>query len=254
MEDAVPVDDELAADVDAPVEDDAPVADAMPEPTTPTVVTRPAQEDSMVDTILGYLNNFWVWIGAALVVTIAILAWFMRRAARRDDEDVTGVWETIDAGDDLDEDGMASTARLAALARDEDAIVVTETIAEPEMSALVDTMEAPAAEEPAPDVDSLAATDSHAALEMPEAFESPEAPEAAESLDMPETFEMPAAEPEVSAEPEAPAAEPEPRRRHSRRNRRASSTRRHVQQRDGHQPGSDGSDRRSRLPHGLRPV
>jgi pilus assembly protein FimV len=199
IDDAVSVEDELAADIDAPE------VDAMPEPATPTVVTRPAQQDSMVDTILGYLNNFWVWIGAALVVTIAILAWFMRRAAGRDDEDLTGVWETMDAGAG-DEEGLASTARLAALARDEEAIVVTETMAEPEMSALADTMETPAAEEPA-EVDSLAATDSHAALEMTEAFESPESPE---SLEMPEAFEMPAAEPEVPAEPEMTAAEPEP--------------------------------------------
>jgi pilus assembly protein FimV len=187
--------DDAAEDVLA---DDSAEDTAAPTVTAP-VVSRPSQDEGIVGTILGYLNNFWVWIGAALVVTVAILAWFMRRAANRDDEDVTGVWETLDTGD-VDADELASTERLRAMARDDESIVVTETIAEPEMSALVDTMEAPAATEPEEPA-SLSATDSHAALEMPDVFDAPD------TADAPESFEMPAAEPDEAPMAEAPEAE-----------------------------------------------
>ena len=103
------------------VEDDAvAVEDEVDEPapaveTAPPVVSQPRQEEGIVDTLLGYLNNFWVWIGSALVLTVGILLLFMRRAARRDDEDMTGVWDTMDAGDLGDDEEMASTERLRAL-------------------------------------------------------------------------------------------------------------------------------------------
>jgi pilus assembly protein FimV len=116
--------DTVAADADAPAVD-----------TAPQVVAQRPAEEGIVDTILGYLNNFWVWIGSALIVTVAILVWFMRRAARREDDDATGVWGTLDA-DELDADEAASTERLRALARDEESIVVVET-------------ESPGGEEPA---------------------------------------------------------------------------------------------------------
>jgi pilus assembly protein FimV len=134
--------DTVAADADTPAVDTAPQV----------VAQRPADE-GIVDTILGYLNNFWVWIGSALIVTVAILVWFMRRAARREDEDATGVWDALDA-DELDADEAASTERLRALARDEESIVVVETespgddaSAVGEFGDIGETMETPAADD-----------------------------------------------------------------------------------------------------------
>jgi pilus assembly protein FimV len=155
--DEAPVDDLLIEDEvvdDAVAIDDEILADDTVEPevdTTPQVVSRPTQEESIVDTILGYLTNFWVLIGAALAATVGILFWFMRRAAKRDDEEATGVWEALDS-DEMDPDSLASTERLSALGRnDEDSIVVVETQESPmvEMPGMSDTMEAPAIEEQA---------------------------------------------------------------------------------------------------------
>ena len=154
--DEAPVDDLLIEDEvedDAVAIDDEILADDTVEPevdTAPQVVSRPTQEESIVDTILGYLTNFWVLIGAALVATVGILFWFMRRAAKRDDEEATGVWEALDS-DEMDPESLASTERLSALATrsDEDSIVVVETQESPpvEMPGMSDTMEAPAVEE-----------------------------------------------------------------------------------------------------------
>ena len=118
-------DEEIIAEDETPVDEDETAA---PQVTTaPPVVSRSPREESIVDLILGYLNNFWVWIGAALLATVGILVWFMRRAARRDDEDATGVWDALDA-DEMDHEAMASTERLRALARDDDeSFVVVET-------------------------------------------------------------------------------------------------------------------------------
>ena len=118
------------AEVDEPVVEEPveePEADTPPAVVQPTprVVAQPPQ-DSLVDTILGLLNNFWVWIGGALIVTVGILVWFMRRAAGREDEDATGVWDRLDA-DEMEDAEMASTERLKALARDDESIVVVET-------------------------------------------------------------------------------------------------------------------------------
>jgi len=155
------IDDEPVAE--QPAEDVAPVVE-----TAPPVVSQPARDEGIVDTLLGYLNNFWVWIGSALVLTVAILVLFMRRAARRDDEDATGVWDALDADDMADDEEMASTERLRALARDDESIVVVETQAgiDPDLSALSDTMESPAAEPEAAETPDI--------LEMSGVHESPE--------------------------------------------------------------------------------
>ena len=64
--DEAPVDDLLIEDEvedDAVAIDDEILADDTAEPevdTAPQVVSRPTQEESIVDTILGYLTNFWV--------------------------------------------------------------------------------------------------------------------------------------------------------------------------------------------------
>jgi len=184
-----PFEDEVLVEDEAPDE----VVAEEPAPTVaPAVVSQPAGGDSIVDTILGYLNNFWVWIGAALVVTVGILFWFMRRAAKRDDEEATGVWEALDS-DDFSDDAMASTERLKALARDDDeSIVVVETPTDmsADFAGLADTMEVPAAEAPA----------------APETTEMPDMQEMTGAQDLQEeTFDMPVAadEPLVSDEPAA---------------------------------------------------
>lgn len=163
------VEDEILADDEIPAEDetadDEIVADVVT--TAPPVVTTPAREEGIVDKIIGYASNFWVWVIGALVITVLILFWFMRRAAHRDDEEVTGVWDALDA-DELDTDSVASTERLRALARDDkESIVVVETEQEPDHDDVfgVDTMEAPIAAEPEAPVALPAATAPEPALD-----------------------------------------------------------------------------------------
>jgi pilus assembly protein FimV len=117
-------DDEIQAtgDDDEVVE---PTPDQRPAPQV--VATRPQQKTGIVDTILGYLTNFWVLIGVALIAVLGILVWFARRAGR-DEEDSTGVWDALDANDLDPGDGesLASTEQLRALSQDDASIVVVE--------------------------------------------------------------------------------------------------------------------------------
>jgi pilus assembly protein FimV len=128
------VDDELLVEDDVTAADDAIVDDATPaEDVTaiPQVVTTTPTDDGILDTIRNFAGNFWVLVGGALLLTVIILVWFMRRAANRDDEDVTGVWDALDS-DEMEADTMASTERLQALARtDSESIVVVETEQQP---------------------------------------------------------------------------------------------------------------------------
>ena len=149
---ADPVDDVFVDDVeDLPVDDAADdiVEDAV-DTSPPAVVTPPVQDEGIVATIMGYLQNFWVWVGGALLVTVAILFWFMRRAANRDDEEVTGVWEALDS-DDFDAEST-STEQLSALSREDDESIVvvetqqTATLADDDF--LSDTFDAPEGFEP----------------------------------------------------------------------------------------------------------
>ncbi|MGI9261460.1 MAG: type IV pilus assembly protein FimV, partial [Woeseiaceae bacterium] len=154
---ADPIDEIFADDVDdAQVDDvaDDVVADDVVEDQVdtapPAVVTTPVQEEGIVGTIMGYLQNFWVLVGGALLVTVGILFWFMRRSANRDEEAVTGVWEALDS-DDFDAEST-STEQLSALARDDDESIVvvetqqTATLAEDDF--LSDTLDTPAGMEP----------------------------------------------------------------------------------------------------------
>ncbi len=158
------VDDTLLVDDtgDDIAADDQAVADVVT--TAPPVVTSPPREEGILDKIIGYASNFWVLVIGALVITVLILFWFMRRSANRDDEDVTGVWDALDA-DEMDSGAEASTERLRALARhDKDSIVVVETKQEPDLDDVfgVDTIEAPIASAP---VSATAATGTNKALE-----------------------------------------------------------------------------------------
>jgi pilus assembly protein FimV len=124
-------DDEVfAADSDDVVDEEADVAadteaDTV-QPEVPRVVRRLADEPGLLDRILDAVTGIWGAIGGALIIVLAILIWFARRAAGRSEEDSTGVWNALDA-DDLDSESVASTERLRALAREDDtAIVVVE--------------------------------------------------------------------------------------------------------------------------------
>ena len=139
------VDDDLLTDDDV-VDDTAPVV----EDTTPApqvVAARPRQ-DSLIDTILGYVNSVWGIIGGALIIAIGLLVWFARRSGRGDDEDSTGMWESLDQ-DDIDGESLASTERLRALAREDDTAIVVveqEAVPDPDEISMLDTLEAPVAE------------------------------------------------------------------------------------------------------------
>jgi pilus assembly protein FimV len=176
-DDALGVDDEILAD-------DETVADVVS--TVPPVVTSPARDEGIVDKIIGYASNFWFLVIGALVVTVLILFWFMRRAANRDDEDVTGVWDALDA-DDMDTGSEASTERLRALARhDKDSIVVVETRQEPDLDDVFggDTLETPFFETPeAPASPPPAATSSGAGTGTNKTLEDTFSSETAINLD-----------------------------------------------------------------------
>ncbi len=179
VDDGLGVDDAALADEDAVFADDledpdavtdevAPADDVAPDPDierpAPQVVSTPPQP-GMVDRIMGLLTNTWTLIGAALVIVAGVLVWFARRAARGDDEDATGLWETLDA-DDLEREAAPSTEQLKAMARDEDASIVVveqETTPVPDAS-LTSTMEMPSTAT-LPDDDVLAATGTSPAIE-----------------------------------------------------------------------------------------
>ena len=136
-DDGVPVDetaddvmaeDEIFGADDEAVAEDETATDAETEaakPAVPRIIRRP-EEPGLLDKILAAVTGIWGAIGGALIVVLAILVWFARRAANRSSDDSTGVWTALDA-DDADREAVASTERLRALAREDDtAIVVVE--------------------------------------------------------------------------------------------------------------------------------
>ncbi len=166
-------DDEIQGDDSVADDSTTQPADTAP----PAVVTSaPAQSQGVVDVILGYLANFWVIIGVALVIAVLVLVWFMRRAGGGDD-DSTGVWESLDDGG-MDHESLASTESLRTLTRDDDTTILVEEQAQPDFDDLkVDdlaassggTIEVPVAGEAAePETlapDALAETGTNKALE-----------------------------------------------------------------------------------------
>ncbi len=133
-DDELPVDesaeDEIfGADDEAVVEDETAADDAVEtEAATaevPRIIRRP-DKPGLLEKILAAVTGIWGAIGGALIVVLAILIWFARRAANRSSDDSTGVWSALDA-DDADRESVSSTERLRALAREDDtAIVVVE--------------------------------------------------------------------------------------------------------------------------------
>jgi len=158
---------------DSTVDDEAPIDDAVEDEVAepaPAVVRRPADRDEgIVDTLLGYLSNFWVWVGAALLATVLILTWFMRRAGGGDDMDMSGTWTELD--DEPEPETKTSTERLQAIARDDESIVVVESGQDDGFDAAPGTVEIPMADDAAPQIDSeiphdpLSDTDAQKSLE-----------------------------------------------------------------------------------------
>jgi pilus assembly protein FimV len=127
VDDDLVVDDTFVDDTGPVVEDTTPAIEDTAPPPPQVVTTSTPRGQSLVDTILGYVNSIWGIIGGALVLALGLLVWFARRAGRGDDEDSTGVWESLEEQDDIDGESLASTERLRALAsEDEAAIVVVE--------------------------------------------------------------------------------------------------------------------------------
>ncbi|MGB5257625.1 MAG: FimV/HubP family polar landmark protein [Woeseiaceae bacterium] len=111
-------DDELADDAEIADDEAATAADdAQAEP----VATRPAPEPSLLDRILGALTSVWAAIGAALLVVVGLLVWFMSRGG--DDDADSAPWESLDS-DEMGADTLASTESMAAPTADEAFVVV----------------------------------------------------------------------------------------------------------------------------------
>src|SRR5690606_28846554 len=142
-EERVFADDEPAE----PAATEAPSAAAEPAPparTTAPPVRRAEPEPGLVDRVVDILTSFWGILGGVLLVVLGLLVWLAKRAAGRADDETTGVWDALDADEEIDSETRASTERLRALARDDDsAIVVVEQqragAARPAAAAPVDT-------------------------------------------------------------------------------------------------------------------
>ncbi len=157
VDDVSVADDEVAGDeaVDEIVADDEVVDDEATDTTPPPTEIRTPRvsEPGIVDQILGFLNNWWAWIGAALLAVAGLLFWFARRGDDDDGDDRP--WETLDS-DELAAGGMASTETLRAPTRDDESIVVVEQDSgirplEPEYGEATESIET--IETPAPDLE-----------------------------------------------------------------------------------------------------
>lgn len=106
-----------------------PAAETAPAPAPAPRRTSPAaDEPGLVDRVLDVLTGFWGLLGLGLLLVLGVLVWLAKRAASSgSEEESTGVWDALDAEDEVDSESFASTERLRALARDDDsAIVVVE--------------------------------------------------------------------------------------------------------------------------------
>ena len=190
LSEALPPEDEIFVDAE-PVEGET-ETEAHTARMSPPVVSQPAREEGIVNTILGYLDNIWVWIGSALIVTIAILLWFMRRAAGENEE---GMANILDSLDDDDQKTSLTESLLVLASDDEDSIVMVETESSSgsDIAALGDSMEKTVAEEPEPDsTDLLEMSSLHEAMD-PESDDTQESAdetpaEGDESIEVSESF------------------------------------------------------------------
>jgi pilus assembly protein FimV len=95
---------------------------AEPAPASSTTLRRNESGPSFVDSAMGWLSNIWVLLGIALLVVIAVLAWFLRRGG--DEEPDT--WGTRIGPGDAPEESMSGTESLRAPDRHDESIVVVE--------------------------------------------------------------------------------------------------------------------------------
>ena len=138
VDDSIPADDEFADDIvadDEVTDDELFVDDALADdeaadeeaadaaPPVDVIQTPRVTEPGIVDRIMEFLNNFWVWIGAALIAVAALLVWFVRRGS--DDVEDDRPWETLDS-DDIAAGTMTATETLRAPSHDDESIVVVE--------------------------------------------------------------------------------------------------------------------------------
>ncbi len=123
------VDEEIFVDNSTTETDvDEPVVEPEPEPVAeqpqrPTPV--PPREETFVEQITGLLSGIWTWILGGILALIALL-FVLAKLRNRDDDDSTGTWEALDDFEDGDDEALAATSRLRALASDEESIVVVE--------------------------------------------------------------------------------------------------------------------------------
>lgn len=120
-------DDELAVDEPVAGIDDTATGieaeDTSAAETTPTRVRR-VEEPSLVDSVIGWLTNSWLWIViGALVIAGGLLFWFMRRGGG--DDDLESWTPPIDS-DDAESEAFAGTESMRAPSRDDESIVVVE--------------------------------------------------------------------------------------------------------------------------------
>ena len=159
--DDLPADDELLVDDatddlftdDGVITDDAVVDDAIddePDVATdapPRVVSSRPAEPGLVDQVLGLLSGFWGILIGGIIIVLALLVWFARRAGG--DDDASGVWDALDA-DEMDQGSLTSTESLRAMERDDESaiVVVEQESALGGDQSMIDTLEAPASAAP----------------------------------------------------------------------------------------------------------
>ncbi len=155
--------DELVAD-DAEGADEAADEAAAEDVAPPADIVSTRDEPGLVDQILGFLTSFWMWIVGAIVAVVGLLVWFARRGG--EDADDMRPWESLDDDEMAAATGAAgdlSTTETMQAPTPEEAFVVVEQ--DTGIRELDDTIEAPAAEEPADLAEAAAETGEFDSLE-----------------------------------------------------------------------------------------
>ncbi|MDJ0917553.1 MAG: FimV/HubP family polar landmark protein [Woeseiaceae bacterium] len=128
--------DEAEAEEPAPVEAE--------EPAPANVIRSAPPEPGFVEKTLDFLQSFWMIIVGAVVAVAGILFFFLRRRGAEDEG--SGMWEALDAGDD-DLTALTRTSQTESIPAPEgdEAFVVVEQEA-PVADNIGDTIEVPAPE------------------------------------------------------------------------------------------------------------
>ncbi len=116
--------DPAATDSETVAETEDEPASAEPEQRPTQVVARPEKE-SFMDQALGLLSGIWGMIIGGVLALLALL-FILAKIRNRGDDDSTGTWEALDDFEDDDDESLAATSRLRALAAEDESIVVVE--------------------------------------------------------------------------------------------------------------------------------